>query len=230
MTPTSGVPASERSCHIPVLPEECHVPSSPLACRRAPSPMPIATFRAASTTRSRRGSRPSPATRSSRSTTTPRMTLFRARCIARQGGARGAHEAPHRRDVARLLQARARPEVPRPPRRVLEGVQAGVAGQAHRRAWTRRRSCSTSSTRSTRCGARPAARPRPACRRWCRRTPSPGLPRPTRTAAPPGNRRGRLLLVADAYVGFVGREEYRAFGPSRISRCRSVRSGQRDAS
>src|SRR4029077_4430878 len=50
-----------------------------------------------------------------------------------QGGARRAHQAPHRRPVARLLQAGAPREVPGPPRRLLEGVQGGVQGQADHR-------------------------------------------------------------------------------------------------
>jgi hypothetical protein len=54
---------------------------------------------------------------------------FKARCIY-EGGARRARQAPPRRPVARLLQARAPPGVPGPARDLLEGDQAGKRGQA----------------------------------------------------------------------------------------------------
>ena len=53
-----------------------------------------------------------------------------------QGGARRAGQAPPRRPLARLLQARAPREGPEPPRAVLERHEAGVEGQGvdrHRR-------------------------------------------------------------------------------------------------
>ena len=85
---------------------------------------PTATSLAASTTPNRPGSRPSRACASSRSTT-PVTTSLPRPCHPRQGGAGGARQASPRRPVARLLQAGAPREVPRPARDFLEGNETG---------------------------------------------------------------------------------------------------------
>ncbi len=81
----------------------------------------------------------------------------------RQGGARRARQAPHRRALERLLQARPPGQVPGHPGHLLEGRQAGVAREAHRRPRGGQEAAGPHRPDRRRPGRAPAAPPRPDC-------------------------------------------------------------------